>query len=208
MKIDLYLQSGEKKGTVEANDKIFAAPVNHELMRLALLRQLSNSRQANAHTKTRGEVRGGGKKPYKQKHTGRARQGSTRSPVWPGGGIAFGPRSNRNYTKQLPKQAVRSALFSALSLKAADKSVLALDKFESKEPKVKDFVALLKKLPVQRSVLVVEDSRNVSLEKSAQNLPNVEVVLVDYLNLHDLLNHEKIVFLSAALKKAEELYLK
>lgn len=208
MKLDLYQQSGEKKGTVDASDKLFKASIKEELMRLVLLRQLANARQGTACTKTRGEVRGGGHKPMKQKHTGKARQGSSRSPVWPGGGIAFGPRGNRNFKLSIPRGAARSALLSALSQKAADNSVIALDKFEVKTPTTKAFVTLLKKLPVKRSLLVVMSEKDSSLEKSIRNLGNVKTVLVDYLNLHDLMRYTNVMFLESALKKAETLYVK
>lgn len=208
MKLDLYQQSGEKKGTVDVSDKIFAAPINDELMRLALIRQLSNARQANAHVKTRSEVRGGGKKPWRQKGTGRARFGSSRNPIWRHGGVAFGPRNNRNYEKQMPKQARRNALFSALSQKTADQNIFALDQFQAEVPKTKDFVTLLKKLPMNRSLLVVLAAKDASLEKSASNLPNVKTILVDFLNLHDLLKYEKVMFMESALKRAEELFIK
>lgn len=208
MKLDLYTQSGEKKGTVDANKKLFEAPVNEELMRLGLLRQLSNARLGNAHTKKRGEVRGGGKKPWRQKGTGRARFGSSRNPIWRGGGVAFGPTNDSNYEKQLPKKARRAALFSGLSQKAAEKAVFALDKFEVKAPKTKEFAAMLKKLPVERSLLVVLSEKDLNLENSAKNLPNVKIILVNYLNLHDLLKYEKVMFMEPALKKAEELFLK
>jgi large subunit ribosomal protein L4 len=208
MKIDLYQQSGEKKGTVDASDKLFKAPIKEELMRLVLLRQLANARQGTASTKTRGEVRGGGRKPVKQKHTGRARQGSTRSPVWPGGGIAFGPRGNRNFKLNIPRGAARSALFSALSQKAAGNAVIALDKFEAKTPSTKTFASLLKKLPVERSLLVVLGEKDAGLEKSVRNIENVKTVLVDYLNLHDLMRFTNVMFLESALKKAETLYVK
>jgi large subunit ribosomal protein L4 len=208
VKIDLYQQSGEKKGTVEASDKLFKAKVKEELMRLVLLRQLANARQPNAHTKTRGEVRGGGRKPFKQKHTGHARQGSTRSPLWPGGGIAFGPRGNRNFTLKLTRSSVRGALCSALSQKASEQAVFALDKFAVKAPKTKDFVLMLKKLPVKRSLLVVIGEKDAGLEKSVRNLPKVKVVLVDYLNLHDLMKFTNVMFLESALKKAETLFAK
>ncbi|MBU1017813.1 50S ribosomal protein L4 [Patescibacteria group bacterium] len=208
MKLDLYQQSGDKKGTIDASDKLFAAPVNDELMRLALVRQMSNARQANAHVKTRGEVRGGGKKPWRQKGTGRARFGSSRNPIWRSGGVAFGPRNVRNYDKQMPKKARRAALFSGLSQKVSSQAVFALDKFEVKTPKTKDFKSLFDKLPVERSLLVVLGERDINLEKSAANLPNVKIILVDYLNLHDLLKYEKVMFMESALKKAEELFLK
>lgn len=208
MKIDLYQQSGVKKGTLDVKDEMFSIPVNDELMRLALIRQLANSRQANAHTKTRGEVRGGGKKPWRQKGTGRARFGSSRNPIWRGGGIAFGPTNEINFAKRMPKQSRRSALFSCLSQKASEKNIFALDKFEIKTPKTKEFAMLLSKLPVERSLLVVISEKDLSLEKSAKNLPNVKVLLVDYLNLHDLFRYEKVMFLESALKRAEELFLK
>lgn len=208
MKLDLYQQSGEKKGTVDANDKIFAAPVNEELMRLALVRQLSNARQANAHVKSRSDVSGGGKKPWRQKGTGRARFGSSRNPIWKGGGVAFGPSNEMNFRKRMPKKARRAALFSALSQKVAGKSLFALDQFDVKAPKTKDFKKMLDKLPVERSLLVVLSEKDENLEKSASNLPNVKAILVDYLNLHDLLKYEKVMFLEPAIKKAEELFLK
>ena len=208
MKIDLYQQSGEKKGAVEISDKMFGAKVNDELMRLCVVRQLSNARQANAHTKTRAEVRGGGKKPWRQKGTGRARFGSTRNPIWKGGGVAFGPRNVRNYEKMMPKKARRLALFSGLSQKASGKAIFALDKFDVKAPKTKDFTALLSKLPAGRSLLVVLAEKNINLEKSAKNIPNVKTILVNFLNLHDLLKYEKVMFMEPALKKAEELFLK
>ncbi|MBU1934642.1 50S ribosomal protein L4 [Patescibacteria group bacterium] len=208
MKIDLYTQAGEKKGTVDVSDSMFKAPVHEELVRLALIRQMANARQPIAHTKTRGEVRGGGRKPWRQKGTGRARFGSTRNPIWRGGGVAFGPRNDRNYSKNMTKKARRGALFSVLSQKAGDNEIFALNKFEVKTPKTKDFTAMMSKLPVERSLLVVAGEKDVNLEKTAGNLPNVKVILVNYLNPHDLLKYEKVMFLESALKKAEELFLK
>jgi len=208
VKLDLYLQSGEKKGTVDASDQLFAAKQNDELMRLALVRQMANARQATAHCKTRGEVRGGGKKPWRQKGTGRARFGSSRNPVWRSGGVAFGPRNTRNFEKQMPKKARRAALFSGLSQKASDKQVLVLDKFETKEAKTKDFKMMLDKLPIKKSVLVILPENDQNLERSASNLPNVKTILVNHLNLHDLLKYEKVMFMEAALKAAETIYLK
>lgn len=208
MKIDLYQQSGEKKGSVEAPDSMFKVPVNEELIRLALIRQLANSRQANAHVKHRGEVRGGGRKPWRQKGTGRARFGSTRNPIWRSGGVAFGPRNVRNYSLDMPKKARRSALFSCLSQKAADSQIFALEGYDAKAPKTKDFASMVGKLPAGRSLLIVLDKKDEVIEKSANNLPNVKTILIDYLNPHDLLRHEKIMFMEASLKKAEELFLK
>ena len=209
MKIDLYTQSGDKKGTVDVSDAMFKAEVNDELIRLSVIRQLSNSRQGNAHVKTRADVRGGGSKPWRQKGTGRARFGSSRNPVWRGGGVAFGPRNIRNFKIEMPKKARRSALYSCLSQKAADSKVFALDAYKpvSGGPKTKDFAATLKKLPQGRSLLIVLEKKDEVLEKSAGNLPDVKTILVDYLNPHDLLTFDNIMFMEPSLKKAEELFL-
>lgn len=209
MKIDLYTQKGEKKGTVDAPDAMFKAPIKEETTRLAILRQTSAVRQSTtANAKTRADVRGGGKKPWRQKGTGRARFGSTRNPIWRGGGVAFGPTNERNYTKRMNKKARLVALFSCLSSKAGDNQIFALDKFELKEPKVKEFAEMVSKLPASRSLLVVLESKNNIIEKSSSNLPNVKTILVDYLNPYDLLKYDKIMFMESALKKAEELFLK
>ena len=208
MKIDLYEQSGAKKGTVDAPDAMFKVAVNDELIRLSVIRQLSNNRSANAHVKSRGEVRGGGKKPWRQKGTGRARFGSSRNPIWRGGGIAFGPRNVRNYTLAMPKKARRAALFSCVSQKAADGQVFALDSYSAKAPKTKDFASMLEKLPKGRSLLIILDKKDEVLEKSASNLPDVKTILVDYLNPYDLLSYENVMFMEPSIKKAEELFLK
>ncbi len=209
MKIDLYTQKGEKKGTVDAADAMFKADIHEELMRLSLIRQLANARSGTAaHAKTRAEVRGGGKKPWRQKGTGRARFGSSRNPIWRSGGAAFGPRNERNYSKDMPKKARKIALFSVLTQKATDSDIFALDGFTTKVPKTKEFVTMLEKLPIKRSVLVVLSEKDSVLEKSASNIPNVKTILVNYLNPHDLLKYEKVMFLESALKKAEELFLK
>lgn len=208
MKFDLYTQTGEKKGSATASDAIFKVAINQNLVRSAVLRQRANGRQVSAHVKTRGEVRGGGKKPWRQKGTGRARFGSSRNPIWRGGGVAFGPRNTRNFTVSMNRKERRAALFSVLSHKAEEKQVFALDEFKLDSPKTKAFSEMLKKLPENRSLLVVLEDRNEALEKSASNLANVKVILVNYLNPHDLLVYDKVMFLEAALKKAEELFLK
>jgi large subunit ribosomal protein L4 len=208
MKIDLYTQKGEKKGTVDVQDSMFKAPIKEELVRLAVKRQMANARIDTAHVKTRAEVSGGGRKPWKQKGTGRARFGSSRNPIWRHGGVAFGPRGNRNYSQRMPKKARQAALFSCLSAKAGDNEIFALDKFEVKQPKTKEFVQMMSKLPVSRSLLVVIPAKDVNIQKSADNLPNVKIILVNYLNPHDLLKYEKVMFMEPAIKKAEELFLK
>ena len=208
MKIDLYTQKGEKKGTVDAPDTMFKAPIKEDLVHSLVVRQMANARSVGAHTKTRADVRGGGSKPWRQKGTGRARFGSSRNPIWRSGGVAFGPSNERNYTKNMPKKARRTALFSCLSVKAGDNQVFALDKFETKEPKTKEFANLMSKLPVERSLLIILTEKDANLQKSADNLPNVKTILVDNLNPHDLLKYEKVMFLESALKKAKELFLK
>ena len=208
MELTLYTQKGDKKGTVKASDAIFKVAPNEELMRLALIRQLANRRNgAIAHVKQRGEVRGGGKKPWRQKGTGRARFGSSRNPIWRSGGAVFGPRNTRNYKLNMPKKERRMALFSCLSQKAAEKKVFALDQYKAEAPKTKDFAAMMTKLPEGRSLLVIIDKKDRVIEKSASNLPNVKTILVDYLNPHDLLKFDNVMFLEASLKRAEELFL-
>jgi len=207
MKIDLYAQSGDKKGTLDVSDAMFKVEVNDELIRIAVIRQLANSRQANAHVKTRADVRGGGKKPWRQKGTGRARFGSSRNPIWRSGGVAFGPRNVRNFSIDMPKKARRSALYSCLSQKAADSKVFALDAYKADAPKTKDFAAMVSKLPKGRSLLIVLEKKDETLEKSASNLPDVKTILVEYLNPHDLLSYDNIMFMEPSLKKAEELFL-
>jgi large subunit ribosomal protein L4 len=207
LKIDLYEQSGNKKGEIEVSDKMFSAEVNDELIRMALVRQQANARLGLAHVKTRAEVRGGGKKPWKQKGTGRARFGSTRNPVWRGGGIAHGPRNVRNFSVNMTKKARRGAIFCCLSQKAAESSIFALDKYNVKTPKTKDFATLMSKLPVTRSLLIVLPEHDLNLEKASKNIPNVKTILVNYLNPFDLLKFEKVMFLEPAIKKAEEIFL-
>jgi len=206
-KVTLYNQQGEKKGELQVSDQIFGVKFNEDLIHQALLRQLSNARLGMiSHTKTRSEVRGGGRKPFRQKGTGKARQGSTRSPNQIGGGVAFGPRNNSNYKKFMPKKQRRLALFSALSAKISDNKILAVDKYEG-EIKTKPFMEMLHKLPIEKDVLVVVSEKNNTIQKSSNNLPFVKTILVNYLNIADLQKYDSILFLEEALKKAEEVFL-
>lgn len=205
MKIDLYSQDGTKKGEIEVSDKIFNAKVNHTLIHRALVRQLSNRRKPVAHVKTKGEVRGGGKKPWRQKHTGRARQGSTRNPHFRGGGVVFGPRNVRNFELDMPKQERRQALYSALSAKAKENLITALEKYEIKgeKSKTKDFAAMIKKLKFEKDMLFVLPEKNEMIERACRNIPIVKPLLVQYLNIDDLLRFKNILFLKDALVKLE-----
>ncbi|MFA5842945.1 MAG: 50S ribosomal protein L4 [Candidatus Gracilibacteria bacterium] len=208
MKAPLYNQKGESIGEVPLNETIFGAKMNLGLIQQALMLQEANSRHPIAHTKLRGEVRGGGRKPYKQKHTGRARQGSIRAPHYKGGGVVFGPRNVRNFTLAMPKKQRRQALFSALSGKASDKQIIVLDGYEAKETKSKSFAAMLKKLPATRNTLVIISEKNDLVQKSSRNLENSKTILVNYLNVHDLLKYETLLFFKDALPKAESIFLK
>ena len=207
MKVDLFKQSGEKSGSLELPKEIFEVDYNEELIHQALVRQLANKRVAIAHTKTRGEVRGGGRKPFKQKGTGNARQGSTRSPNLRGGGVVFGPRNNRNFEKDMPKKQRRKALFSALSEKARNNEVIGLESYEAKEPKAKDFAAMLKKLEIERNALVVIPGKNEIIQKSSSNLANAKTIQAAYLNIHDLQKYRKVIFLKDSVDKMKELFL-
>ena len=208
-KIDLYNQSGQKQGTITVSDKIFATKFNKDLVHQALLRQLSNARPGvYAHTKTKAEVRGGGRKPFRQKGTGKARQGSIRNPHWIGGGVAFGPRNNRNFQKDMPKKQRRLALFSALSLKMTENKIMALDKYEAKKINTQSFIKTLQSLPIDKDVLIVLPEKNEIVEKSSRNLPFTKTILVNYINIADLQKYDNILFLGEdSVKKLEEIFL-
>lgn len=207
MKIDLYTQAGEKNGTLDLPKEMFEIPFKKDLIHQALVRQAANERINLAHTKTRAEVRGGGRKPYKQKGTGNARQGSIRSPQWRTGGVVFGPRNNRNFSKNMPKKQRRLALFSALSEKAKKNELLGLEEYKAEKPKTKDFVTLIKKLPIKRNALVVLSEKNAVIEKSAANLKNVKIITAGYLNIRDLRDYRNIILLKDAVVKMQETFL-
>lgn len=207
LKVDLYNQLGEKKGQVSVSEEIFGLKFNHDLVHQALIRQHSNARLGMiAHTKTRAEVSGGGKKPFRQKGTGRARQGSSRSPNHVGGGVAFGPRNNRNFKKDMPKKQRRKALFCALSAKMAENKIMALDAYSAEAPKTKAFSEMLSKLPIQKNVLIVLPEKNEIIMKSSKNLESAKTILVNYLNIADLQKYEQVLFLEQALKNIETIF--
>ena len=176
---------------------------NHELVKLAYDAYLANSRSSHAKTLKRGEVRGGGKKPWRQKGTGRARFGSTRNPIWRHGGVAFGRTGNENFTKKISKQAKRQAVCQALSMKNADKAVIVLEKDVKLTGKTKDAVKVLKDLKLEgKNVLAVANEKTPEILRSTNNLPNVKLVRATYLNVFDIMNADAIVFGGAALKVA------
>ncbi|MFA4891060.1 MAG: 50S ribosomal protein L4 [Candidatus Gracilibacteria bacterium] len=206
MKVDLYSQSGERTGSIDLNKEIFEVPFNKDLVHQALVYQLANARQVVAHTKKRGEVAGGGKKPYAQKGTGRARQGSTRNVHMRGGCVVFGPRNTRNFSKLMPKKQRRKALFCALSEKAREGDILALEKYDG-EAKTQVFVKLISKLPIKRDTLLVIPAKDKTIELPARNISNVKIILVNYINIKDLQKYDTVLFMKKAIEKLEEIFL-
>lgn len=203
MKVPLYTLSGKKrKKEVELSDHIFAAPVNEAVMHQALVRQLANARLGTHKTKTRGEVRGGGAKPWRQKGTGRARHGSIREPQWRGGGTVFGPQP-RSYRQKMPKKMRRLALKGGLTVKAREGKVLVLDALEMEEPKTKEMLTILENLKVEDSALILLPERNTNVERSARNIPGVRILRANYLNLRDLLSHDWLIMPLGALQVIE-----
>ncbi|MDD5055459.1 MAG: 50S ribosomal protein L4 [Candidatus Peribacteraceae bacterium] len=207
MKVDLFSSAGEKKGVMELPASLFEAPINKGLMHEALLRQQSNRRTPVAHVKHRGEVAGSTKKLYAQKHTGRARRGNSRSPLLRGGGKSFGPRSNANFRKEMPRKMRRAALLSCLSLRAKEGAIIGLTDYPD-TVKTKTFTALLKKLPVElgRRILVVIAGTEKGLMLSARNVSRVKTLFASYLNPEDILVSKHIIFLEGALKIAEDTF--
>jgi large subunit ribosomal protein L4 len=191
-------QTGTRTGELELPDSIFGGPINTAVMHQALIRQLANARQGTHDTKNRTEVRGGGKKPWRQKGTGRARQGSIRSPQWAGGGIVFGP-TPRSYRQEMPRKQRRLALRSALAAKAQDGQISVLDGFEVELPSTRAVVELLRAIEAGARVLVVLGSHNELLERSARNLPEVRVVLAANLSVRDLLSADTVLMTRDAL---------
>ncbi|MBI3959878.1 MAG: 50S ribosomal protein L4 [Chloroflexi bacterium] len=200
MQLVMKNMAGEQVGEIELSDAIFGAPVNRGLMHQALLRQLANARLGTHKTKTRAEVRGGGRKPWRQKGTGRARQGSTTAPNFVGGGIVFGP-SPRKYTQRMPQKMRQAALRSALSVKATGEQLVVLDRLSMEQPKTKAMVKTLENLGLGgRSVLVLLPERNMPVERSISNLPNAKALESGYLNVRDLLGYDVVVMSQAAVE--------
>lgn len=204
MSVATFTKTGSKAATpAKLNKEVFGLEVtNHELLKQAYVNYLANGRINLAVTKKRGEVSGGGKKPWKQKGTGRARFGSSRNPIWRGGGIAFGPTGNENYTKKLSTEAKRQALRQALSV-GQDK-IKVVETFECKDGKVKPTIALLSKLGATRNVLLVVSEKDQLVERATRNLTEVKAVQATYLNVYDVLNADTIVVSKKALDMIHE----
>lgn len=194
-------QNGKDSGEVTLNDKVFGIEPNESVVFETIIRQRAGKRQGTSKVKNRSAVRGGGKKPWRQKGTGRARQGSIRSPQWRGGGIVFGP-TPRSYAYTMPRKQRRLAIKSVLSQKMIDKDLIVLDKLGMSAPKTKDLVSMLNSLNVDGKVLIVSDDNNVQL--SARNLAKVKAVPVNGLNVEDAVNYSKLILTQDAVKKIEE----
>lgn len=194
-------QNGKDSGEVTLNDKVFGIEPNDSVVFEGIIRQRAGKRQGTSKVKNRSAVRGGGKKPWRQKGTGRARQGSIRAPQWRGGGTVFGP-TPRSYAYSMPRKQRRLAIKSVLSQKLIDKDLIVLDKLTMSAPKTKEFVSMLSNLKVEGKVLVVSDDKNVQL--SARNLDKVKVVPVNGLNVEDAVNYQKLILTQDAVKKIEE----
>jgi large subunit ribosomal protein L4 len=192
MKVDVLNMQGEKVATTELPAAIFEAPILEEVMHQALVRQLANGRLGTRKTKTRGEVSGGGKKPWRQKGTGRARQGSIRSPQWRGGGKVHTPMP-RDFSLRMPRKMRHAALRSALSVKAAQAEIVVLDQLTMAGPKTKDMAAALTRLVGDASALIILPGPDEVVEKSVRNLPTAKTLRAAYLNLRDLLGYDRVV---------------
>ncbi len=202
MQVPLYNQAGQEVGKTELRDDIFAVEPNTSVMHQALVRQLANARQGTSATKSRGEVAGGGAKPWRQKGTGRARQGSTRAPHWRHGGVAFGP-TPRKYTQRMPKEMRRLALRSALSSKVAEGQVRVVDDLKLDAPKTREIESILGGLSIQTSALILLGEANPVIQKSASNIADVKTLRAQYLNVRDLLGYDMLVMPLGAVKAIE-----
>jgi large subunit ribosomal protein L4 len=203
MQVDVTNLAGEVAGQIEVSDFVFGIEPNTAVMHQALVRQHANQRRGTHSTLTRGEVSGGGRKPWKQKGTGRARQGSTRAPHWRHGGIVFGPKP-RDYTQEMPKRMRRLALRSVLSAKMRDGQLVIVDSFEGLEGRTKEMIAFLGRLGDARGTVIATREMLENVQRGAGNVPEVKTLLVNYLNLHDLLKHARLILDRDAIAYIEE----
>ena len=202
--VSVYNMEGKEVGSIELNDAVFGVEVNEHLVHMAVVNQLANKRQGTQSAKTRSEVSGGGKKPWRQKGTGHARQGSTRAPQWTGGGIVFAPKP-RDYSFKMNKKEKKIALLSALTSKVADNKIVVLDEFKLDEIKTKKFAEVMNNLKVSKALVVLEgENKNVVL--SGRNIPTVKVSATNEINTYDVLKYDTLVVTKAAVEKLQEVY--
>lgn len=204
-KVDLYDMNGKVVGDINLSETVFGIDFNNVVVHQAVVNQLANKRQGTQSTKTKSEVRGGGIKPWKQKGTGRARQGSIRSAQWIKGGIVLGPKP-RSYRYTLPKKVKRLALKSALSSKVSENEIIVLDKLNFDVIKTKQMVEVLKNLKIEGTAVILIADKNENVERSANNIPGVKTLLANTINVYDLMKHGKLIITKDAVSKVEEVY--
>ncbi|MGV8154038.1 MAG: 50S ribosomal protein L4 [Alkaliphilus sp.] len=205
-KIAVYNISGEQVSEMELSENIFGAKINEHVLYEVVKNQLANKRQGTQSAKTRSEVRGGGRKPWKQKGTGRARHGTIRSPLWTGGGVVFAPKP-RDYSYTIPKKIKRLALKSALSAKVTNNEMIILEDLSFDAPRTKDMVNILKNLGIKRKALIVMSEKDDMVIRSANNIPGVVTALANTINVYDILKYDNFIITKAAVEKVEEVYV-
>ncbi|KKR08526.1 MAG: 50S ribosomal protein L4 [Parcubacteria group bacterium GW2011_GWC2_39_14] len=206
VKAKLYNKEGQEKGEVQLNPKIFEIEANEILVKQAIEAVLANRRLVIADTKNRGEVRGGGKKPWNQKGTGRARHGSIRSPLWRGGGVTFGPNTDRNFTKKINKKVRTTALLMALSDKVKNEKTIVIDELNAATGKTKELSQALKGMKFNRGLIVLPKMEK-NLVRALNNLPRIELIAANSLNVYDVVKAYRVLFVEAALKETEKTFL-
>lgn len=204
-KVNVYNILGEQVGEIELSEDVFGVEVNQHVLYEVVKNQLANRRQGTQSVKTRAEVRGGGRKPWRQKGTGRARQGSIRAPHWVGGGVAFAPKP-RDYSYKVPKKVKRLAMKSALSSKVLNNEIIVLEELNLEEPKTKEMAKILENIKASKKALIVMDEKNINVIKSARNIPNVETIFVNTLNVYDILKFDSFIITKDAVRKVEEVF--
>jgi large subunit ribosomal protein L4 len=204
-KVDVFDINGKVIGDIELNENIFGVDINKGAVHQVVVNQLANKRQGTQSAKTRSEVRGGGIKPWRQKGTGRARQGSIRAPQWIKGGVVFAPKP-RDYSYTLPKKLRRLALKSVLTSKVADNKIIVLDSLNLDSIKTKHMAEILKNLKVDESAVIVIPEKNENIEKSSRNIPGVKTLLVNTINVYDIVKHNSFIVTREAVSKIEEVY--
>lgn len=202
--LKVYNQEGKEVGDIQLNESVFDVEISKDAMHQVVLAQLANKRQGTQSAKTRAEVRGGGIKPWRQKGTGRARQGSIRAPQWIHGGIVFAPKP-RDYRVSVPKSMRRTALKSALTSKVQDNEMIVLENLEFNAPKTKEMISVLNAFEAKKTLIIVAES-NENVYKSARNIPGVAVIPVNNINVYDILKYEKLMLTKGAVSKIEEVY--
>lgn len=203
-KVSVYNIEGNQVGEIELNDAVFGVDVNEHLIHMAVVNQLAAKRQGTQSAKTRSEVRGGGKKPWRQKGTGHARQGSIRAPQWTGGGVVFAPKP-RDYSFKMNKKEKRAALKSALTSRVNDNKIIVLDSFELNEIKTKQFKAVMDNLKVSKALVVLND-KNENIIMSARNIPDVKTAYTNTINVYDILKYDTLVLTQDAAATIQEVY--